>query len=113
MIVNVMFQPYLAIVPLCCLTATAIAVMLAEAFPGPGERMPMAPRGAIGPPGAGSAAIALWNSGATSFGMVAADNFGLFVGEILVVVGLLSLALSGPTVEREGLPQGEKSALML
>ena len=45
--------------------------------------------------------------------MVAADNFGLFVGGILVIVGLLSLALSGPTVEREGLPQGEYYALML
>jgi NADH-quinone oxidoreductase subunit N len=113
MIVNVMFQPYLAIVPLCCLTATAIAVMLAEAFRAPGERMPMAPLGAIGLTGAAIASIALWNSDATSFGMVAADNFGLFVGGILVIVGLLSLALSGPTVEREGLPQGEYYALML
>lgn len=113
MIVTVMFQPYLAIVPLCCLTATAIAVMLAEAFRAPGERMPMAPLGAIGLAGAGIASIALWNSDATSFGMVAADNFGLFVGGILVIVGLLSLALSGPTVEREGLPQGEYYALML
>jgi NADH-quinone oxidoreductase subunit N len=113
MIVTVMFQPYLAIVPLCCLTATAIAVMLAEAFRGPGERMPMAPLGAIGLTGAALASIALWNSDATSFGMVAADNFGLFVGGILVVIGLLSLALSGPTVEREGLPEGEYYALML
>src|SRR4029450_12711788 len=86
-IVNFMFQPYLAIVPLCCLTATAIAVMLAEAFRGPGERMPMAPLGAIGLTGAALASIALWNSDATSFGMVAADNFGLFVGGILVVIG--------------------------
>jgi NADH-quinone oxidoreductase subunit N len=113
MIVNVMFQPYLAIVPLCCLTATAIAVMLAEAFRAPGERMPMAPLGAIGLTGAAIASVALWNSDATSFGMVVADNFGLFVGGILVIVGLLSLALSGPTVEREGLPQGEYYALML
>ena len=58
MIVNVMFQPYLAIVPLCCLTATAIAVMLAEAFRAPGERMPMAPLGAIGLTGAAIASIA-------------------------------------------------------
>jgi NADH-quinone oxidoreductase subunit N len=112
-IVNFMFQPYLAIVPLSCLTAAAIAVMLAEAFRAPGERMPMAPLGAIGLTGAAVASIALWNSDATSFGMVAADNFGLFVSGILVVVGLLSLALSGPTVEREGLPQGEYYALML
>src|SRR4029450_9348645 len=113
MIVNVMFQPYLAIVPLCCLTATAIAVVRAEPVAGPGERMPVAPLGAIGLTGAAISSIALWNSDATSFGMVAADNFGLFVGGILVVIGLLSLALSGPTVEREGLPEGEYYALML
>src|SRR5205823_10757447 len=55
----------------------------------------------------------LWNSNASSFGLVAADNFGLFVTWILIVVGLLSLAISGPTIEREGLPQGEYYALML
>jgi NADH-quinone oxidoreductase subunit N len=32
---------------------------------------------------------------------------------VLIVVGLLSLAISGPTVEREHLPQGEYYALML
>jgi len=44
---------------------------------------------------------------------VQADNFGLFVTAVLIVVGLLSLAFSGPTVERERLPQGEYYALML
>ncbi len=45
--------------------------------------------------------------------MVVADNFALFVTWILIVVGLLSLAFSAPTVERERLPQGEYYALML
>ena len=49
----------------------------------------------------------------TSFGVVVADNFGLFVTWILIVVGLLSLAFSAPTIEREGLPAGEYYALML
>jgi len=45
--------------------------------------------------------------------VVSADNFGLFVTGTLIVVGLLSLAISGPTIERERLPGGEYYALML
>jgi NADH-quinone oxidoreductase subunit N len=45
--------------------------------------------------------------------VVAADNFGLFVTGTLVVVGLLSLAISVPTLDRERLPRGEYYALML
>ena len=47
----------------------------------------------------------LWNHNTSSFGVVAADNFGLFVTGMLIVVGLLSLAISGPTIERERLPR--------
>ena len=67
----------------------------------------------VGLLGAGFATVLLWNHNASSFGVVAADNFGLFVTGTLVVVGLLSLAISGPTVERERLPGGEYYALML
>jgi len=105
--------PLIAIVPMCCVAATAIAAMIAESFREPGERMPIGPLGVIGLVGAGVASIALWNSHATSFGVVAADNFGLFVTWILIVVGLLSLAFSAPAIEREQLPQGEYYALML
>ena len=70
-----MFSSFLAIVPMCCVTATAIAAMIAEAFRDPGERMPIGPLGVIGLVGAGVASAALWNSHATSFGVVAADNF--------------------------------------
>ena len=88
-----MFSSYIAIVPMCCVAVTAIAVMIAEAFREPGERMPIAPLGAIGLTGAAVAAIALWNSNAASFGVVVADNFGLFVTGILIIVALLSLAI--------------------
>src|SRR5437879_2413687 len=108
-----MFSAYIAIVPMCCVTATAIAVMIAEAFRERGERMPIAPLGAIGLTGAAIATVALWNSRATSFGVVVADNFGVFVTAILIIVALLSLAISAPTVEREGLPTGEYYALLL
>ena len=108
-----MFASLIAIVPMCCVAATAIAAMVAEAFREPGERMPIGPLGAIGLVGAAIASAALWNSNATSFGVVVADNFGLFITWILIVVGLLSLVFSAPTIEREGLPQGEYYALML
>jgi NADH-quinone oxidoreductase subunit N len=107
------FSSLIAIVPMCCVAATAIAAMVAEAFREPGEQMPIGPLGAIGLVGAGIASAALWNSNATSFGVVVADNFGLFITWILIVVGLLSLAFSAPMIERERLPQGEYYALML
>ena len=102
-----------AIVPMACVTAAALAAMVAEAFRDPGERMPIAGLGVVGLLGAGIAAILLWNDNAVSFGVVAADHFGLFVTLVIVIVGLLSLAISGPTIQRERLPEGEYYALML
>ncbi len=102
-----------AIVPMACVTAAGLASMLAEAFRERGERMPIGPLGVVGLVGAALATIVLWNHGASSFSVVEADNFGLFVTGILIVVGLLSLAISAPVIAREHLPQGEYYALML
>jgi NADH-quinone oxidoreductase subunit N len=102
-----------AIVPMACVTAAGIAAMVAEAFRDPGERMPIAGLGVVGLLGAAFATFLLWNHNTSSFGVVSADNFGLFVTGTLIVVGLLSLAISGPTIERELLPAGEYYALML
>jgi NADH-quinone oxidoreductase subunit N len=102
-----------AIVPMLCVTAAAIAAMVAEAFRSPGERMPIGPLGAIGLAGAALASALLWDRNASSFDVVSADNFGLFVTWVLIVVGLLSLAFAAPTIERERLPGGEYYALML
>jgi NADH-quinone oxidoreductase subunit N len=107
------FSSLNAIVPMACVTAAGIAAMTAEAFRAPDERMPIGPLGAIGLGGAAIAAWLLWNHNATSFDLVVADNFGLFVTGVLIVVGLLSLAISGPTIERARLPGGEYYALML
>jgi NADH-quinone oxidoreductase subunit N len=63
--------------------------------------------------GAALGSLLLWNHNASSFGVVVADNFGLFVILVVIVIGLLSLAFSAPTVEREQLPRGEYYALML
>src|SRR5438034_10453259 len=102
-----------AIVPMSCVTAAALAAMVAEAFRAPGERMPIGPLGAIGLVGAAVSAVLLWNHNTSSFGVVFADNFGLFVTFILIIIGLLSLAISEPTIDREHLPRGEYYALML
>jgi NADH-quinone oxidoreductase subunit N len=108
-----MFSSFNAIVPMSCVTAAALAAMVAEAFRAPGERMPIGPLGAIGLTGAAVSSLLLWNRNASSFGVVSADNFGLFVTWILIIVGLLSLAISEPTIDRERLPRGEYYALML
>ena len=102
-----------AIVPMACVAAAALASMIAEAFREPGEKMPIGPLGVIGLAGAAIATVALWHHNVTSFGVVSADKFGLFVTGILIVIGVLSLAVSAPTIERERLPQGEYYALML
>jgi len=94
-----------AVVPIACVVAAGIAAMVAEAFRDPGERLPIGPLGAIGLGGALVASVLLWiRGGATSFGVVAADNFGLFVTFVILIAGLLSLAISGPVIERERLP---------
>ena len=108
-----MMGSFNAIVPMACVTAAGIAAMVAEAFREPGERMPIGGLGIVGLIGAAIAAFLLWGRNATSFGVVAADNFGLFVTWILIVVGVLSIAISGPTIDRERLPGGEYYALML
>jgi NADH-quinone oxidoreductase subunit N len=98
---------------MACVVAAAIAAIVAEAFRAPGERMPIGPLGAIGLIGAAVASFLLWDHHAVSFGVVSADNYALFVTFILIAVGLLSLALAGPVIERQGLPVGEYYALLL
>jgi NADH-quinone oxidoreductase subunit N len=75
--------------------------------------MPIAPLGAIGLLGAAITAVLLWGRNTSSFDVVSADDFGLFVTCVLVVVALLSLAFSSPAIDRERLPQGEYYALLL
>jgi NADH-quinone oxidoreductase subunit N len=108
-----MFTSLSAIVPMTCVAAAAIAAMTAEAFRAPGERMPIAPLGLIGLTGAAIASLLLWNENTSSFNLVVADKFGLFVTWVLIIVGVLSLAISGPTLDRGRLPRGEYYALML
>jgi NADH-quinone oxidoreductase subunit N len=108
-----MTSQYLAIVPIVCVWLAGVAAMLAEAFRSPGERMPIGGLGIIGLVASLASSLLLWNRGTQSFGVVSADNFGLFVTVVLAVVGILTIALSHQIVERDGIPAGEYYALLL
>ena len=109
-----MMSSFIAIVPMACVTAAAIAAMTAEAFRVAGRADADRPARRDRPGRRGDLRVSsLWNRNAASFGVVVADNFGLFVTWILIIVGVLSLAFSAPTIEREQLPRGEYYALML
>ena len=109
-----MFSPELdAIVPMLCVTLAALASMGAEAFRGHNERLPIGGLGIVGLAGAGVSAVLLWNRSTSGFGVIQADNFGLFVTLTLVVVGVLTILFSAPVLERNAIPAGEYYALVL
>ncbi|HEY8549430.1 MAG TPA: NADH-quinone oxidoreductase subunit N, partial [Vicinamibacterales bacterium] len=87
--------------------------MVAEAFRPKNEKVPIGGLGLIGLVGAGLASFFLWDRDTSSFGVVRADNFALFINFVLVVVGVLTIFFSGDVIEREELPAGEYYALML
>lgn len=102
-----------AIIPMLCVALAGLVVLLAEAFRGKDEKMPIGGLAIIGLIGAGAASVLLWNRNATSFGVVTADNFSLFVNLVLVAVGILTVIFSSQTVDRDGIPAGEYYAIML
>jgi NADH-quinone oxidoreductase subunit N len=102
-----------AVVPMLCVTMAALAVMGAEAFRAKGENMPLGGLGVVGLVGAAIAAALLWNRNTTSFGVIVADNFGLFVTMVLLIVGVLTIMFSSPVLRRDGLPKGDYYALVL
>jgi NADH-quinone oxidoreductase subunit N len=102
-----------AVIPVICVSLAGLVAMLAESFRVRGERMPIGGLAIIGLVGAAIASVLLWNRNATSFGVVTADNFALFVNLVLVVVGLLTVAFSSQTLDRDRMPSGEYYALLL
>src|SRR5436190_20949086 len=88
-----------ATIPMLIVVLAAIAALLAEAIRHPGERMYIAGFGLIGLGGAAVASIVLWDADATSFGVVRADNFALFVNLVLCVIGILTMIFSNHVVE--------------
>jgi NADH-quinone oxidoreductase subunit N len=106
-------NPFNAVVPILCVVLAALAVMAAEAFRARDEEMALGGLGIVGLVGAAVSTVLLWNGGATSFGVIVADNFGLFVTMTLVVVGILTVMFSSVVVRRDALPAGEYYALVL
>lgn len=102
-----------AVVPMLCVVLSALASMAAEAFRKKGERMPIGGLGLVGLIAAGVSTVMLWNRNTASFGVIVADNFGLFVTGILVIVGVLTLLFSSSVLERNDLPAGEYYTLIL
>src|SRR3970282_736239 len=104
---------FAALVPVICVTLAALAAMLMEAFRRTDEQLPIGLLATIGLATALAACVVLWDDHESSFGLILADNFGLFASATVLIVGLLTVALSGPAIEREGLPSGEYYAAML
>jgi len=102
-----------AVIPVLCLAMAGLAVMLAESFRLKNESMPLGGLAIIGLLGSGAASVFLWDRNATSFGVVTADNFALFVNLVLVAVGILTVFFTSQTAARDRLPAGEFYALML
>jgi NADH-quinone oxidoreductase subunit N len=102
-----------AVIPVICLGMAGLAVMLAESFRLKNESMPLGGLAIIGLLGAGAASVFLWDRNATSFGVVTADNFALFVNLVLVAVGILTVFFTSQTAVRDRLPAGEFYSLML
>jgi len=102
-----------AIVPVLVIALGGLVVLLAESFRMKHERMPIAGLPLIVLIGAAVASVFLWDRNATSFNVVTADNYSLFINLVIIVVGTLTVFFSSQTVERDGLPAGEFYALML
>src|ERR671914_1654935 len=102
-----------ALVPMICVTLTALATMGTEAFRGRNERLPIGWWGLIGLGGAAVSSVLLWDRNAEGFGVIVADNFGLFVTFVLIVVGALTIMFSSQVVYRDDIPAGEYYALVL
>src|SRR5262249_3907689 len=80
--------------PILCIVLGALAAMAAEAFRRKGERMPIGWFGVIVLIGAGLSSAFLWDRQLVAFDVIVADNFGLFVSMVLVVVGILTVMFS-------------------
>ncbi len=102
-----------ALIPMLCITLTALATMATEAFRGRDEKLPIGWWGLIGLGGAAVSAALLWDRNALGFGVILADNFSLFVTFILIVVGALTIMFSSQVVYRDAIPAGEYYALTL
>src|SRR5437588_223829 len=102
-----------AIVPMLCVGAGALVIMLAEAWRDRDERMPLGVLGIIALVSAAVALGFLWNRNAPAFGVIVADNFGIFVSLVVIAAGIMTILFSSQVLERDQVPAGEYYALLL
>ena len=102
-----------AAVPMLCAGAGGLVVMLAEAWRRKGERMPLGVLAFIALAATAVSLLFLWGRNQTSFGVITADNFGVFVSLIIVTAGLFTVAFSSQVLERDGIAEGEYYTLLL
>jgi NADH-quinone oxidoreductase subunit N len=108
-----MMQDFVPVIPVLTVTLAACAVLLAEAFRRPTERMPLGWLGVIGLVGAIVESALLWGRGGIGFGVILIDNYTLFFNITVCAIGLLTILLSAGAAERDRLPSGEYYALLL
>jgi len=108
-----MLKDIILIIPILIVVLSACAVLLAESFRRPGERMPVGWLGVIGLVGAIKSSFSLWGRNQTSFGVIVVDDYTIFFNITICAIGLLTILISTGTAERDQLPTGEYYALML
>jgi NADH-quinone oxidoreductase subunit N len=104
-----------AVIPVICVALAGLVVLLAESFRAKNERMPIGGLPIIGLVGAAVACVLLWDRvpTPTSFGVVTADNFSLFVNLVIIASGILTVVFASQTLERDRIPAGEFYALLM
>ena len=95
-----------AAVPMLCAGAGGLVVMLAESWRRKGERMPLGVLAFIALAATAVSLLFLWGRNQTSFGVITADNFGVFVSLVIVAAGLFTVAVSSQVLERDGIAEG-------
>ena len=104
---------FATVIPVLIVTLSACAVLIAEAFRRETDRMPHGVFGVIGLVGAIVTSVMQWGLNRVGYGVIVADNFGLFFNVTICAIGLLTILLSAGAAKRDRLPEGEYYALML
>ena len=102
------------IAPALIVSVTALVVLMAELFTRAEHKRALGYLSIVGLIFASFAAFALWGSNASAFrGMIAADNFGLFLTLVILIGAALSILLSMDFARTHALAQGEYYVLLL
>jgi NADH-quinone oxidoreductase subunit N len=105
---------WLAILPLLIITGTAIVVMVADLWAEGPDREGLGWMGLVGLVATAIAAIALWNTRASSFaGAIVIDRYGLFFTLLFCVASGLTLLMSMNYLELTDIRTGDYYSLVL